>query len=235
MVLKRKFRGFSRRESPAGKAFNGSLTLIDMVKYGDIKGLKRLLGRSDTNLEETNETGETALILAAMLGDCEALQLLVESGADLNAKSMLNTTALMAAAQNGDLTALRYLLSKGADLNARKKDETTILMLASMLGHEDCVEALLEAGVFVTAEDIYGYTALMLAGNKECAALLSAAEAKEIQGINTGHKHKDLAHSPHRKKLKKVLSTVGRKRGKSRRSSHREKPAREKPSTVPPH
>jgi len=233
MALKRKFRGYSRKESLAGRAFKkerDSLTLIDMVKFGDIKGLKRLLSKGDINLEETNDTGETALILAAILGDMEALQLLIESGADVNAVSTLNTTALMAAAQNGDIKALRYLLARGADPNAKKKDDTTILMLAAMFGHAACIEALLEAGACVTAQDIYGYTALMLAGSKESIALLSTAESKELLGKNgvAGHHGKS-----HRKKLRKALSKAGKK--KPRSLSRDEKRTREKPVFLPAH
>ncbi len=256
MVLKGEFRGSSRKKSAASAAFekeNGSSTLTGAVKFGDMKSLKRLLGRSDTNLEETNDRGETALILAAMLGDMEALRLLVESGANVNAMSTINTTALMAAAQNGDLEALRYLLSKGADPDARKKDETTILMIAAMFGQTACVEALLAAGACVTAEDMYGYTALMLAaGCEECEELLSAAEELAVEMEAAGRalreaekailaceQQADTEQTDARPPglLKKALTTAGKKGKKAHRASKQKNPPQEKPAsklTKPP-
>lgn len=235
MAIKGDFRGSSRRKrSSASKAFEketGGLTLIDAVKFGDKKALKRLLGRSDTNLEETNGKGETALILAALLGDYEAIQLLVEGGALVNAKSSLNMTALMAAAQNGDISALRYLLTKGADPDAKKKDDTTILMIAAMFGHAECIEALLEAGVYVTAEDIYGYTALMLAtGCEECEELLAAAEARtaEMHAEDKPAESTETAPDAISGTLKKALTTAGKKDRKPRPVPRQEKPPQEK-------
>lgn len=244
MAIKGDFRGSSRRKrSSASKAFEketGGLTLIDAVKFGDKKALKRLLGRSDTNLEETNGKGETALILAATLGDYEAMQLLVESGALVNAQSALNMTALMAAAQNGDISALRYLLTKGADPDAKKKDDTTILMIAAMFGHAACIEALLEAGVYVTAEDIYGYTALMLAaGCEECEDLLATAEAQAAE-MHTENKPDSTEDAPEvisGGTLKKALTIAGKKDRKSRHVPSQEKLPKEKPAgkvTKPP-
>ena len=236
MVLRRKFRGFSRKETSASRAFkkeNARLTLLDMVRDGDIRGLKRLLGKDGINLEETNDMDETALILAAMAGDLEALQLLIDAGALIDATSSLNTTALMAAAQNGDLRAMQYLLSKGANPNSKKKDDTTILMMAAMLGHVEGIYALLEAGAFLTVEDVYGYTALMLAGNEECASILSAAEARE-KGMHGKHAPAG-KNKTHGKKLKKALSHAGKKRGKSHARPKKEKHAHEKHASVHTH
>jgi hypothetical protein len=248
MAIKGDFRRPSRRKSAARAAAstafekeNGGGTLIDAVKFGDKKALKRLLGRSDTNLEETNDRGETALILAALLGDYEAVQLLVESGALVNAKSTLSITALMAAAQNGDIAALRYLLTKGADPDARKKDGTTILMIAAMFGHAECVQALLEAGVDITAEDIYGYTALTLAaGCEECEEILTAAEARTAE-MHTEDKPAENTETTRAAvsggSLKKALVTASKKDRKPRHAPRQEKPQKEKPAgkaTKPP-
>ena len=49
----------------------------------------------------------------------ETMKVLLEYGADVNAKSNKGGTALMGAASAGDLRMVQALLDKGADLHAR--------------------------------------------------------------------------------------------------------------------
>ena len=51
-------------------------------------------------------------------GDTEALQMLLEAGADVNAQDQRGDTPLHAAAHNGDVAAIRMLVEAGADVNA---------------------------------------------------------------------------------------------------------------------
>ncbi len=234
MALKGEFRGSSRKKSAASAAFgkeNNAATLTGAVQNGDIRELRRLLKRG-ANKEETNDRGETALILAAQLGDMEAIRLLADCGADINAKSSTNLTALMASAQNGDLEALKFLISKGADIEAKKKDETTVLMIAAMFGQMECIEELIFMGVNIFAEDIYGYTALDLAaGSEDCIEVLTAAEEK---ALTEGHGPENQQQNG---TLKKALASAGKKSKRVPRAAKPEKvpvPVQNSTSTKPP-
>ena len=71
--------------------------------------------------------GETALMTAARAGRPEAVELLLDQGADPNAKeSGLGETALMWAAARNHSAAIRTLIGRGADVNAR----STVLKFA---------------------------------------------------------------------------------------------------------
>src|SRR5690606_26441682 len=65
-------------------------------------------------------SGETMLMLAARSGNSEAIKVLVEAGADVNARERLRgTTALMWAAEQRHPEAVRALLAAGADHAAK--------------------------------------------------------------------------------------------------------------------
>ena len=63
--------------------------------------------------------GETPLMFAARTGRPEAVKLLLEAGAKVDAKdTMRQTTALMWAAEQGHAEVIELLVAAGADVNA---------------------------------------------------------------------------------------------------------------------
>ena len=66
--------------------------------------------------------GETILMTAARTGQPEVVKLLLDAGADLNAREhWFGETALMWAAAENHAEAVRVLVEAGADVNARSK------------------------------------------------------------------------------------------------------------------
>jgi predicted LPLAT superfamily acyltransferase len=113
-----------------------------------------------------DENGWTSLMGAASSGlaeTVEVVRVMLDHGADVNAKSKNDHTALMMAATGGKTNIVKVLLVAGADVNARDKRGSTALMAAASLGYASTVEALLTAGADVNAQDQVGETALMKA------------------------------------------------------------------------
>ena len=59
------------------------------------------------------------LLETAEEGDTEEVKLLIEKGADVDAKDWKGRTALMGAALKGHTETVKLLIEKGADVNAR--------------------------------------------------------------------------------------------------------------------
>ena len=57
---------------------------------------------------------------AALMGERDAVKLLIDKGADVNAQDTMGWTALILAADKGNLEIVRLLIEKGADVNAQE-------------------------------------------------------------------------------------------------------------------
>src|SRR5262249_46099901 len=87
---------------------NGNAAMIDAL----------LAGGADPNA--ANSGGETALMTASRSGSLEAVTLLVDRGAGVNAEEKVRgQTALMWAVLENHPAIVRLLITKGADLNAQ--------------------------------------------------------------------------------------------------------------------
>lgn len=106
----------------------------------------------------------------------ECLHLLLQAGADIEAKNNDRETALSFAAYCGRTDCLKLLLESGADIEARDCYRRTALLLAVRYGKADCIKLLLERGANPEATDnLWGYTALIWAawsGQTDCIKLL---------------------------------------------------------------
>lgn len=93
---------------------------------------------------------ETALMTCSWTGNPEAIKLLLDNGADANAKeSNRGQSALMWAIDQEHLEAARTLIEHGADVNAHSKNGFTPLLFAAKQGDLETVRTLLKAGAKV--------------------------------------------------------------------------------------
>ncbi|KAL2842053.1 hypothetical protein BJY01DRAFT_249287 [Aspergillus pseudoustus] len=90
-----------------------------------------------------NYKGETELHVAAAAGHVEVVRSLLESGANINARSMGGRTALMLAADNGNTAVVDLLLSRRADHSIEDDEGSLALDLAAWSGHNAIVQLLL--------------------------------------------------------------------------------------------
>ena len=104
---------------------------------------------------------------ASARANVDAMRLLIEKNADVNARNAAGATALMAAAATGHAQAVRMLLAKGADPNVRTKRNETALADAATAGNEETVKLLLDRGADVNVQDIRGYSPLLYAAGSD--------------------------------------------------------------------
>ena len=113
--------------------------------------------------------GWTPLLIAVAEGNEEVVSVLIEGGANVDAKNRLGRTPLMFASDYGFESIARMLLENGANVDETASDENggTALIAASCKGHEAIVKLLLDFGADRDIRSNRGKTALMCAEERE--------------------------------------------------------------------
>lgn len=148
------------------------------------KTLTLLAGLTGTRVDAPNRLNETALMLAALRGNLDAVKLLVKRGAEVNRPGW---TPLHYAATGGSVEVIRFLLDQDAYIDAQSPNLSTPLMMAARQKHPDAVRVLVQAGADPTAHNQNGLDAadyLQREGEVELAGWLRerAADYKRRYG-----------------------------------------------------
>lgn len=137
--------------------------LVFAARHGR-DGVVRDLLRAGANVNTVgNVHGDTALIAAVIGNHTETVKVLLDNGADVNAREEAGYTSLMRAVTLEYVSIIKLLLDAGADVNARNDWGETVLMHAVLSNHTNVVGMLLKAGANTDAADNKGRTALDIA------------------------------------------------------------------------
>jgi hypothetical protein len=102
------------------------------ARTGNMEAIRKYLAMDmDINAPDS-EFGVTLLTWAALFGQTEIIELLIQKGADVNAKNRNGTTPLHGAVFLGQTEAVELLIQKGADANARTNEGATPLDISVM-------------------------------------------------------------------------------------------------------
>ena len=149
---------------------------------GNIEAVKQhIAAGTDLNANQNAPVSFTPLNLAVRKGQSEIVKLLLDAGADVNAKSeTLKTTPLHSAIWNLDSEIAKFLIDKGADVNAMDEYGMTCLHYAEL--NIQNAELLIANGANVNAKrELNGNTPLDIAiedAESEIADLLRKHGAK---------------------------------------------------------
>lgn len=173
----------------AAPAFNAAalsdsdrlLAFHNAAQAGDI-AVMTTLREDGFNVDTPDSMGHTALMLAVMEGQKEAVAQLLAWKADPNAKSPLLVTALSYAiavqgAMQSDCDIARMLLDAGADPDFKVDGDATALMLAASSGDVAMIELVAAYKPKPNLRDAGGNTAMMLATMNGSVAAMEAVKA----------------------------------------------------------
>jgi len=138
------------------------LTFFEACGVGDATEIARQLKRDPKLGSSWSEFGISALHLAAFSGVPAAVKLLLDAGADINARarSKFKNTPLQFALLSGQLATAKLLLERGADPLVRQARGITPLHEAAFIGRRDLVDLLLGAGAELNSRADDGRTPL---------------------------------------------------------------------------
>ena len=193
--------------------YSKSTPLIQAIKYKQTDIINYLLeNNADVNLKE-ELTGFTPLM--ASLHDITITELLIEKGADIEAKDDDGINALVYASTYNNEEMVKFLLEKGADANTVCEIEnehtdiaSTPLMNAAYRGNTNIINMLLENGADINYTTDFGMTALMMAASFnqfEAAKVLLENNADTSITDEYGRTALDLAKSEDYKDIVELL------------------------------
>ena len=143
----------------------GQTQLSYYCEHGMTSSVVRMLEMRSIDVEaKEGEYGITCLMTAAQNGHLAICRLLIDKGAQLEAKCWDGRTPLHFAALQGHVEIVRLLCDRGADVEALGNDGWRPLHYAAYNGHISVVKELIEErNAEINARTVTGTTALTLA------------------------------------------------------------------------
>lgn len=138
----------------------GDHALIVALQENSFKVFDFLVGLSNIHLNWRNQVGNSALMIAAYKKNIDAVQKLIDKGAEVN---QTGWTALHYAAAAGSNPIVQLLLDNDAYIDTQSPNKTTPLMMAARGGYILTVKLLLDEGADLTLKNSLGMTALDMA------------------------------------------------------------------------
>ena len=181
--------------------------LFSSVSSGDTEEVKRRISQG----AEVNaiRIGQSLLHIACQSGNKKIVELLINSGADVNVSNRRGLTPLdiaerdgqteiiellrvhgakkgfsnlLRAINSGDIEQVKLLISQGADVNTKNNAGQTLLHIACRSGNKEVVEFLIDQGANINSKSNRDLTPLDLAqraGHTEIVELLEKHGAEE--------------------------------------------------------
>ncbi len=145
------------------------------VKEGKFDTVKNMLEKAPDLVNAVDSDGLTPLHLASEHGHQHIVELLLQKGADINAKSGFKRTPLHFAASSGRYEIVKLFIEKDAELNENDSFILTPIFQAAYNGHQNIVEMLLSNGINLSDTEKNSVTLLhaaAISGNPELVEML---------------------------------------------------------------
>lgn len=198
-----------------------SNALLDAANQRNTAAISALLKTSKGQklLEARDARGRTPLLVSTWLDDQDSAQVLLQAGADVNAKDNQQDSPYLVAGAEGRTQLLRWYLEHNAKLEDTNRYGGTAIIPAAEKGHLDNVRVLIDAGINLNHVNKLGWTALMEAivlsngGPRHQAIVAALLEAGADPNIPDHQGITPLAHAKQRQQtaMVQLLNQAGAK------------------------
>jgi ankyrin repeat protein len=149
-----------------------SQNLFEAIRQNKIKKVNQILKKNpDVNMKDTEDDGDTPLIVSAEDGLKNITELFIQRGAEIDKTNNFGETPLMKAAYKGKKDIVDLLIKNGANVNIKDDEGNTPLIWAvthprPTESNTDVVKLLLNSGAVINETNTNGETALTIAKKK---------------------------------------------------------------------
>eukprot|EP01147_Barroeca_monosierra_P002707 gene2707-8117_t len=167
---------------------NGASALQYCAYQGHVDAVRALLVFSDVS-DIPDMNGRTALIVGAMLGSEDIVDMLAKSEkSNVYAKDNMGRNAVHYAAYFGHTRILNTLLEAGCPVHETDYSERTAIFYAAEAGQAECMHVLIEHGADLSFRDEEGRTLLhwaCISGNMDAVQILLTCPEVEVDARDT--------------------------------------------------
>ena len=132
-------------EAGAGVRFTdtkGATCFTLAANFGHTETVRYLVGLKDVDVNHSQNNGRTALHHVIHEGHRDVMQVLIDAGADIEAKDKKGFSPLLRASILGKFAIVKMLVEAGADVRVTNNRGDTCLILAAISGHTETVRYL---------------------------------------------------------------------------------------------
>ncbi|KAK3608445.1 hypothetical protein CHS0354_035447 [Potamilus streckersoni] len=152
---------------------NGKHVLHIAAQKNNLTIVKYLIEYQSYLLEQTDNSGYTAVDYAAAFGSIHTIETLMQAGLDITARTNDGKHVLHIAANNNNLTIVKYLIATQSQLLQQTDNNGwTAIHSAVAGGSLPVIETLMQAGLDITARTKDGYHVLHIAADKDNLAIV---------------------------------------------------------------
>ncbi|KAB0794943.1 hypothetical protein PPYR_11782 [Photinus pyralis] len=163
-------------------------SLAGYVNEDNLQGLQSFLENKQVQVDDRDENGTTALMLAALKGRISFVKELLSHGADPNAEDNDSWSALLCASKEGFADVCHELLEHGAMVDHRDMGGWTAIMWATYKGRTDVVSLLINRGADINAHGNYHISSLLWAAGRGYTQIAQALISHGVK-VNVGDKY----------------------------------------------
>ncbi|WP_392455221.1 ankyrin repeat domain-containing protein [Chryseomicrobium aureum] len=137
--------------------------LLKSVENNDVEKVEVILQDSSYPINETNDKGESTLLIATHKNYIDVAKRLIDAGADINQQDHLQDSPYLYAGAQGKTEILKYMIEQAEpNHTVVNRYGGNALIPAAEKGHLENVKVLLQDGkADIDHQNNYGYTALI--------------------------------------------------------------------------